>query len=203
MSARAAPARAPLPRGVGPARRGRLRLAAPAALLALAGCWQDMDDQPKDVAYDPSRAWSDGASTRPIVAGTVARQAPLRAAALAEPPAVTPALLARGRERFDVFCSPCHGLDGTGDGRVVERGFPPPPSYLSARLRAAPPEHFLAVIEDGFGVMYPYGDRVEPADRWAILAYIRALQLAGGVAPSQPARGEVPMGAPSPVEAPR
>ena len=95
------------------------------------------------------------------------------------PPPVTPALLARGRERFDIFCAPCHGLDGTGDGRVVQRGFPHPPSYLSGRLRDAPADHFLDVITNGFGVMYPYADRVAPADRWAIVAYIRALQLAG------------------------
>ncbi|WP_299820571.1 cytochrome c [uncultured Jannaschia sp.] len=168
-------------------------------LLALAACRDDMGEQNKDVAYDPSGVWSDGASTRPRVAGTVTRDAPLRVIALAEPPEVTPALLARGRERFEIFCAPCHGFDGTGDGRVVQRGFPRPPSYLSERLRAAPAAHFLSIIADGFGVMYPYGDRVEPADRWAIVAYIRALQLAGGDAPQpDPARAAVPVETPFP-----
>ncbi|EKE44608.1 hypothetical protein OCGS_1446 [Oceaniovalibus guishaninsula JLT2003] len=176
------------------------RLIALAALIALAGCWQDMAEQPKDVAYDPSGAWSDGASARPLVAGTVARGAIDRLESLIVPPQVTPALLERGRERFTIYCMPCHGYDGTGDGRVVQRGFPPPPSYLTARLRAAPAAHFLGVIENGFGVMYPYGDRVPPADRWAIVAYIRALQLAGGVAPSHPARGDVPVDTAFPSE---
>ncbi len=143
-----------------------------------------MDVQPKYEAYDPSPVWSDGASARPLVEGTVARGALERAAAVARPPPVTPALLARGRERYGIYCAPCHGLDGTGTGRVPQRGFPQPPSYLSERLKAAPAEHFMAVIADGFGVMYPYGDRVEPADRWAIVAYIRALQIAGGDEPA-------------------
>ena len=172
-------------------------------VVALAACRYDMAEQQKDVAYDPSDAWSDGASTRPRVAGTVARDAPLRAALLADLPEATPALLARGRERFEIFCAPCHGYDGTGGGRVVQRGFPRPPSYLSGRLRAAPAEHFLSVIENGFGVMYPYGDRVEPADRWAVVAYIRALQLSGDTAPDPASdRAAVPVETPVPPPAP-
>jgi mono/diheme cytochrome c family protein len=89
----------------------------------------------------------------------------------------TPERLARGRERFDIYCAPCHGELGDGDGMIAQRGFPHPPSYHSERLRQAPDSHFYDVIAQGYGVMYPYADRVTPADRWAIVAYIRALQL--------------------------
>jgi mono/diheme cytochrome c family protein len=90
---------------------------------------------------------------------------------------VTLALLHRGQERFNIDCAPCHGRSGNGDGMIVKRGFPAPPSYHSARLRQAPDSHFYEVITHGYGVMYPYADRVAPLDRWAIAAYIRALQL--------------------------
>ena len=93
------------------------------------------------------------------------------------PPPVTAALLARGRERFGIFCSPCHGLAGDGDGIIVAHGFPAPPSYHIDRLLAAPAQHFYDVISHGYGVMFAYDDRVPPHDRWAIAAYIRALQL--------------------------
>ena len=92
------------------------------------------------------------------------------------PPPVTTALLERGQQRFDINCSPCHGRLGDGDGIIVQRGFPHPPSYYSEALRNAPNQHFYDVITHGYGVMYSYADRVEPADRWAITAYIRALQ---------------------------
>ena len=85
--------------------------------------------------------------------------------------------LARGRERYDIYCSPCHSIAGDGDGMVARRGFPHPPSYHSDKLRNAPDAHFYNVITNGYGVMYSYADRVEPRDRWAIIAYIRALQL--------------------------
>jgi hypothetical protein len=84
--------------------------------------------------------------------------------------------LQRGRERYDIFCTPCHGLSGSGDGMIVRRGFPAPPSYHTARLRAAPAQHFFDVISNGYGVMYSYAPRIEPRDRWAIVAYVRALQ---------------------------
>ena len=90
---------------------------------------------------------------------------------------ITAALLQRGRERFDIYCAPCHGRSGYGDGMIVRRGFPAPPSYHTAHLRNAPDSHFYQVISDGYGVMYPYAGRVSPHDRWAIVAYIRALQL--------------------------
>jgi mono/diheme cytochrome c family protein len=86
------------------------------------------------------------------------------------------ALVKRGQERFDIFCSVCHGYTGDGDGMVVQRGFPHPPSFHSPRLIAAPDQHFVDVITNGHGVMYSYADRVPVADRWAITAYIRALQ---------------------------
>jgi mono/diheme cytochrome c family protein len=85
--------------------------------------------------------------------------------------------LERGRERFDIYCSPCHSVAGDGDGMIVRRGFPSPPSYHTDRLRNAPDAHFYSVITNGYGMMYSYADRVAPRDRWAIVAFIRALQL--------------------------
>jgi cytochrome c553 len=89
---------------------------------------------------------------------------------------ITRQVLERGRERFDIYCAPCHGRTGEGNGMIVQRGFPPPPSYHIDRLRQAPAGYFVDVITKGYGVMYSYAERVEPADRWAISAYIRALQ---------------------------
>jgi mono/diheme cytochrome c family protein len=89
---------------------------------------------------------------------------------------MTLALVERGRERFNAFCSECHGYGGDADGMVVQRGFPRPPSFHDPQLIAAPDQHFVNVITNGYGVMYSYADRVPPADRWAITAYIRALQ---------------------------
>jgi mono/diheme cytochrome c family protein len=90
---------------------------------------------------------------------------------------MTQAVLARGRDRFDIYCAPCHSVVGDGDGMVARRGFPHPPSYHTDRLRKAPDEHFFDVITRGYGAMYPYADRLDPSDRWAVVAYIRALQL--------------------------
>ena len=91
-------------------------------------------------------------------------------------PALTAALIERGHQRFDIYCSPCHGFLGKGDGMIVQRGFPAPPSFHIDRLRSAPTRHFYEVITNGWGVMYSYADRVADRDRWAIAAYIRALQ---------------------------
>jgi mono/diheme cytochrome c family protein len=138
-----------------------------------AGCRQDMNVQPKLLPNGPAAGFPESAADRPLPAHTVARSDRDPDA----PPPVTPALLERGRERFEIFCAPCHGRAGDGKGIVVARGFPEPPSYHLARLVEAPAQHFYDVITHGYGVMYPYGSRVPPGDRWAIIAYIRALQL--------------------------
>jgi mono/diheme cytochrome c family protein len=148
-----------------------------ALALLLAGCDLSMTRQRKLKTYSPAQLWSDGTSARPLPAHTVAQGDVARAAAEKSPPPVDDALLARGRARFDVYCAPCHGLAGDGDGIIVAHGFPRPPSYHIDRLAAAPAQHFVDVITRGYGVMYAYADRVDPHDRWAIAAYIRALQL--------------------------
>jgi mono/diheme cytochrome c family protein len=117
----------------------------------------------------------------PVPPGTIARGAAAQKAALSLPgPQVTPDLLARGEERFRAFCSPCHGLGGRGDGTVVSRGFPPPPSYHDERVRKLAPEQIVGVITQGKGRMYSYADRVLPEDRWAIAHYIKQLQAQAG-----------------------
>jgi len=145
------------------------------AALGLAACDSGTEERPEATA---SRV-----VMRPYVAappGAAPRGALADVAALAAPgPAVTPELIRRGEERFLAFCSPCHGARGRGDGVVVSRGFPPPPSYFEERLRAAPPEHIVEVITHGVGKMYPYADRIPPEDRWAIAHYVKALQAGG------------------------
>lgn len=149
-----------------------------------------MHVQPRYNPYDPSDFFADGLSARLPVAGTVPRgeltlgpNELLYTGKVGGQPSesfpfpVTMELVERGRERFDVFCSPCHGFGGDGDGMIVQRGFRRPPSFHEERLRTAPTGHYFDVITNGFGVMYPYGYRVPPRDRWAIVAYIRALQL--------------------------
>jgi mono/diheme cytochrome c family protein len=113
----------------------------------------------------------------PVPPGTIPRGAAAQAAALAPPgPDVTPVLVVRGEEQFRAFCSPCHGLSGRGDGVVVSRGFPAPPSYLQDPLRAITPAQIVQVITHGKGRMFPYADRVLPEDRWAIAHYVKSLQ---------------------------
>jgi mono/diheme cytochrome c family protein len=156
-----------------------VRRVAPAVglMLLLCGCGLSMTQQRKYKTYAPSALWADGASARPLPDGGVAQGDLALAAIAAEPPDASPALLARGRERFDIYCAPCHGLAGDGDGVIVAHGFPKPPSYHIDRLLAAPASHFYNAISKGYGVMYAYSDRVDPDDRWAIVAYIRALQF--------------------------
>jgi mono/diheme cytochrome c family protein len=149
--------------------------------LALAACKQEMTQQRRYDTYEPSPLWADGSAARPLPMGVVARGDLARDAATTEPPQVTPALLARGQERFGIYCAPCHGPAGDGDGIIPRRGFPRPPSYHTDRLRAASADYIFGVISRGYGVMYGYAARVEPADRWAIIAYIRALQLSRNV----------------------
>lgn len=146
--------------------------------VGLAACQPELAEQPKYETFAPSDLWADGASARPLVQGTVAQGALARSAAARTPPAVSAALMRRGETQYGIYCVPCHGESGAGDGAVVQRGFPAPPSYHEPRLRAAPAAHIFDVITDGWGVMYGYGDRVAPEDRWAIVAYVRALQLA-------------------------
>ena len=156
-------------------------------MLAVAGCRQDMHDQPKYVPLRESAFFGDARSARPIVPGTVARGHLQDDALLYTgkangadadvfPFAVTAATLARGQERFDIYCSPCHGRTGEGDGMVVRRGYRRPPSYHQDRLRTAPVGHFFDVITNGFGAMPDYA-QISAEDRWAIVAYVRALQL--------------------------
>ena len=146
-------------------------------LFLLAGCGLSMTQQRKLKTYAATGLWADGTSARPLPADTVAQGDGARAAAEKSPPQVSDALLARGQERFGIYCAPCHGLAGDANGIIVQHGFPAPPSYHVDRLVAAPAQHFFDVITNGYGVMYGYGDRVDPHDRWAIVAYIRALQL--------------------------
>lgn len=149
----------------------RLALALAASLL-LAAC--DSGTEQRDAV----------ASTRavqrpytPVPPGVIAQGTAAQAAALAAPgPEVTAALIARGEQRFKAFCTPCHGRNGRGDGAVVSRGFPAPPSYHQERLRAFTPEQIVRVITQGTGRMYPYADRVPPEDRWAIAHYVKTLQ---------------------------
>jgi mono/diheme cytochrome c family protein len=151
-------------------------LAACAVVLTVWGC-DPMDEQPRYDSDEKSKLFADGTSLQAPPDGTVARDDPAWQAALRDRPAMSLALLERGRERFGIDCTPCHDAAGTGRGTVPARGFPHPPSFHIARLRAAPAHYFVDVITHGHGVMYSYADRVSPADRWAIAAYIRALQL--------------------------
>jgi mono/diheme cytochrome c family protein len=147
-----------------------------ALAIALAACDQ-MNQQPRYDHYEMSTLFSDGASLQSPPDGTVARDDAAETAALANPPPMSEALLQRGRERFGIYCTPCHDQAGYGNGTVPGRGFPHPPSFHIQRLREAPTRYFVDVITHGHGVMYSYADRVSAQDRWAIAAYIRALQL--------------------------
>jgi mono/diheme cytochrome c family protein len=147
------------------------------SLLALAACNQNltMSDQRKLDEYERSTVFRNGKVLQSPAPGSVSREQDVTSV-FAEKPPMTLALVQRGRERFNIFCSECHGPAGDADGVVVQRGFPKPPSFHELRLVNAPDEHFVDVITNGYGVMYSYADRVPPADRWAIAAYIRALQ---------------------------
>jgi mono/diheme cytochrome c family protein len=147
-----------------------------------------MHDQPKYRALEESAFFADTQASRPLVAGTVARgelnDDPLlytgkdgTADSAVFPFPITEQVMARGQERFNIYCSPCHGRTGQGDGMVVRRGYRRPPSFADERLRQAPVGHFFDVMTNGFGAMPDYTAQVKPADRWAIAAYVRALQL--------------------------
>ena len=158
------------------------------AIVGLQGCRLDMHVQPKYKPDEGSTFFQDGRADRPQVPDTVARghmrtdelfyTGHVNGVAVDQFPfPVTPQVLDRGHTRYDIFCAPCHDYTGSGRGMVVQRGFPPPPSYHLERLREAPAGHFFEVITNGYGAMYSYAARIPPEDRWAIIAYIRALQL--------------------------
>jgi mono/diheme cytochrome c family protein len=195
--------------------------------LATAGCSEgDMVVQPKYKPLRPSAFFADGQSSRPIEPGTVARgqlfdrpafdtgEVDGKLVTLIPLPGFDPAdgltgaearearrrALTRGQERFNIFCSPCHARTGDGDGMIVQRGFSKPPSLHEPRLREVAPGHFFRVMTNGYGAMFSYASRVPPADRWAITAYIRALQLSRNADPADvPAdeRSKLDKGGPS------
>lgn len=177
--------------GIRSSGRGAIARVAAMALLAaaaLSGCRMDMHIQPKYVPEEPTSFFADGRSERPVVPGTIAR-GHLQLDELLYtgkengvpstrfPFPITKADLERGRERFNIYCTPCHDYTGNGNGMIVQRGLSHPPSYNIDRLRDVPVGHFVDVMTNGFGAMYSYASRVTPADRWRIAAYIRALQL--------------------------
>lgn len=145
------------------------------ALALLSACDQNMVQQPRYDSYEANPLFADGKTMRHPPAGVVERSRLARIAATRQPP-ISSALLARGQDRYRIYCAPCHGRSGEGNGMVPQRGFPKPPSYFEPRLLDAPDAHFYDVITHGYGVMYSYADRVPPEDRWAIAAYIRLLQ---------------------------
>lgn len=157
-------------------------------LAATLGCRQDMHDQPKFYPQRGTSFYADGRSVRPQVENTVARSQAHPESYFATglvdgkeadgmPFPVTAAVLERGQERYNVYCTPCHSRVGNGEGMIVERGYAKAGNFHTARLRTAPLGHFFHVITNGYGSMPDYASQVAPADRWAIAAYIRALQL--------------------------
>jgi len=154
----------------------------------ISACRQDMHDQPKYQPLEASDFFADGRASRQLVPGTVARGYLNEDAHLYTgksgnqfvdtfPFPVTLAVLRRGQERFNIFCTPCHGRLGNGEGMVVRRGFRHPPSFHIERLRKAPVGYYFDVISKGFGAMQDYAAQVPVRDRWAIVAYVRALQF--------------------------
>lgn len=182
--------------------------------LALAGCRQDMHDQPKYKPYRESDFFGDRRSARPQVEGTVARgmlredthlYAGKVDGVLADtfPFPVTEAVLQRGRERYGIYCTPCHGLAGNGDGMIVARGYRKPSSFHVDRLRAEKPGYFYDVVTNGFGAMPDYAAQIPVEDRWAIVGYVRALQLSQNATVADvPADKRGELGAPPPAAAP-
>ena len=157
-------------------------------IFVAAGCSnntlrQDMANQPRQNPLSPSDFFADGRSERPILENTVARGSVENDALNTPkdsnvfPVPITQELLERGRERYGIYCTPCHGLQGNGLGMVAMRGLKHPPSYHIDRLRQAPNGYIYDVITNGFGSMYSYSMQLTPKDRWAVVAYVRALQL--------------------------
>lgn len=157
------------------------------SVLLSCGCRQDMHDQPKFEPLEQTTFYSDTMSARPGVEGTVARghlndDEQLhtgrngKTLAVTFPFEVDAAVMARGQDRYNIFCTPCHGGTGEGDGMIVQRGYRRPPSFHDDRLRGAAPGHYFDVITNGFGAMPDYRTQISARDRWAIAAYVRALQ---------------------------
>jgi len=161
------------------------RLCAAACLFFLSGCQlkQDMAHQPKARPLSPSEFFADGRSERPLLENTVARGALADDAFFVPkdsnnfPLRVNQELLERGEERYQIFCTPCHGLQGDGNGLITMRGMKHPPSYHQDRLRQVPNGYLYDVVTNGFGAMLGYSAQIPPRDRWAIIGYVRALQL--------------------------
>jgi mono/diheme cytochrome c family protein len=159
------------------------------SLTTALACRQDMHDQPKYIPLRPTDFFADGRSERPLTEGTVARghlnddvafytgKGPDNKPLDTFPFPVTKADIQRGQDRFNVYCAPCHDRLGEGNGMIVQRGFRKPPSYHTDRLRQVPNGYIFDVITNGFGAMQDYSAQIPPRDRWAIVAYIRALQL--------------------------
>lgn len=166
----------------------RLFLLVAAGALVLSGCGRNMYDQARYEVYEPSPLFENGTSSRTLIDGTVSRER----GGIAEPfftgqdenglvtdlpIPLTEALLARGQERYNIYCSVCHNYSGDGGGMIVQKGFVQPASFHEERLRQAPVGYYFTAMTNGFGRMYSYASRIPPEDRWAIAAYIRALQL--------------------------
>ena len=186
-------------------------LALPLAVVALPGCTRDYKFQPVDMwnmsrlkPYEQVNFFGNKDASQTPPAHTVARgqdrlNTPLYygttddgTLVVTNPLRVDAALLQRGQERYNIYCQPCHGLAGYGDGMIVKRGFAKPPSYHIDRLRAAPDGHIFDVITNGYGAMYNYAARVTPRDRWAIVAYVRTLQHSQDASKADLPAGEVP-----------
>jgi cytochrome c553 len=179
------------------------------ALLSACNFRSDMQDQPRYNPLSQSDFYVDGRSSRPLVEGTVARGQSRedryfytglidgKNAGDVMPFPVTREVLERGRQRFNIYCAPCHSRTGDGNGMIVQRGYRRPPSYHTDRLRKAPLGHFYDVMSNGFGAMPDYAAQITPQDRWNIVAYIRALQLSQAAT-----RADVPAGQPFPSKPP-
>jgi mono/diheme cytochrome c family protein len=175
------------------ARRSALLCGMALLLVAASGCRQDMQDQPKYPPLRPSNFFGDERSERPLIEGTVARghlnedvafytgKGPDGKWVTEFPFPVTKEVLLRGQDRFNIYCAPCHGRLGDGNGKIPQRGFRHPPSFHIERLRQAEVGYLFDVITSGFGAMQDYSAQVAPSDRWAIIAYERALELSENV----------------------